>query len=164
MGKYNWSKNKRRERWDLFHVGCMYSAALMAFKQSCWSDLCHMRNNRHLLYSTALSLTFSTSLFYSFLPQFWISCPSWWCHILWYLLAWRRPPFPWRWARWTDWARWPALPTWHSFTPTPLPGLPPPSLRWTQMPVSPVDLTTSQLLSESMWRTGTLTKVRVLVT
>lgn len=94
--------------------------------------------------SPLCSLTLSTFLFCSILPQSWISCPSWWCHILWYLLAWRRPPFPWRWARWTDWARWPALPTWHSFTPTPPPGLPPPSLRWTQMPGSRVDLTGSQ--------------------
>ena len=75
--------------------------------------------------------------FIVFSPQFWISCPSWWCHILWSLPAWRQPPFPWRWARWTDWAHWPAWPTWRNFTPTPLPGLPPPSLRWTPWPVSP---------------------------
>lgn len=90
-------------------------------------------------------------IFYSFSPphQFWISYPSWWCHILWFLPAWRRPPFPWRWARWTDWARWPAWPTWRISTPSPSPGLPPPSLRWTQRPISPVEPTTSQWSSMS---------------
>lgn len=76
--------------------------------------------------------------------QFWISCPSWWCHILWFLPAWRRPPFPWQWARWTDWARWPAWPTWRSSTPSPPLGLPPLSLRWTQRTISAVEPTTSQ--------------------
>lgn len=66
MGKYNWSKNERRERSDLFHVGCMYSAALMAFKQGCWSDLCSMRSSRHLLFSTVLThLQYFSILFFS---------------------------------------------------------------------------------------------------
>lgn len=118
----------------------------MSFKQSCWSDLLCEATHSTVLYCTLpASILLLSITSYSILPhQFWISCPSWWCHILWSLPAWPRPPFPWRWARWTDWARWPAWPTWRSSTPSPLPGLPPPSLRWTQRPVSPVDLTTSQ--------------------
>lgn len=143
MNEYNWSKNEKREKRDVFHVGYMHSAALMAFKHICWSDLLWEATYSYCALPPSILLFFI--LFYSILPhQFWISCPSWWCHILWSLPAWRRPPFQWRWARWTDWARWLAWPTWRSSTPSPLPGLPPPSLRWTQRPISPVDLTTSQ--------------------
>lgn len=106
------------------------------YDEPAWSDLWKPTD--------CLTPSCSPSFFYSFLLQFLSSCPSWWCHILWSLPAWRQPPFPWRWARWTDRACWPAWPTWRISTPTPLPGLPPPSLRWTQRPISPVDLTTSQ--------------------
>lgn len=116
-------------------------------------ETCFLLGACIVTFSMGLYSAFTTSLFHSIFfyssPQFWSSCPSWWCHILWSLPAWRRPPFPWRWARWTDWARWPAWPTWRNFMPTPMPGLPPPSLRWTPRLIS-------QWSSESMWHMGTV--------